>query len=29
MIVRVGPDGISDAQADEIIQAVRDGGGGK
>ena len=29
MIVRVGPDGISEAQADEIIQAVRDGGGGK
>lgn len=29
MIVRVGPDGISEAQEDEIIQAVRDGGGGK
>ena len=29
MIVRVGADGISEAQADEIIQAIRDGGGGK
>ena len=29
VIVRIGDDGISDAQANEILQAVRDGGGGK
>ena len=29
MIVRVGAYGISEAQADEIIQAIRDSGGGK
>jgi len=29
MIVRIGEDGISDAQVADIIQAVRDGGGAK
>ena len=29
MIVRIGEDGISDAQAADIIQAVRDSGGAK
>ena len=29
VIVRIGDDGISDAQVDEILQAVRDGGGEK
>jgi hypothetical protein len=29
VIVRIGDDGISDAQVNEILQAVRDGGGEK
>ncbi len=29
MIVRIGPDGISEEQAEDIMQAVRDGGGSK